>query len=125
MPMVLALAGGSLIFVVFLVVLFFAIAYGYYTKAGSGISQRPSDGRGQAPGADGASSITTTEGDGDECAIVGHVNSLWADRVREAGSSEPPPDILRLAIEASNACRCARPAFAAATDDIRRHPGGG
>jgi hypothetical protein len=63
--MVLALADGSLILVVFLVVLFFAIAYGSYTKRGSGISQRPTDGRGQAPGADGASSITTTERDGD------------------------------------------------------------
>lgn len=72
MPMVLALAGGSLILVVFLVVLFFAIAYGFYTKAGSGISQRPSDGRGQAPGADGASSITTTEGDGDERTVGTH-----------------------------------------------------
>lgn len=72
MPTVLALAGGSLMLVVFLVVLFFAIAYGYYTKAGSGISQRPSDGRGQAPGADGPSSITTTEGDGDERTVGTH-----------------------------------------------------
>lgn len=72
MPTVLALSGGSLILLVFLVVLFFAIAYGYYTKAGSGINQRPSDGRGQAPGAEGASSITTTEGDGDERTVGTH-----------------------------------------------------
>lgn len=62
----LALAGGSLIFLGFIVVFFFALVFSYYTKTGSGINQRPSDGRGQAPGADGASSITTTEGDGDE-----------------------------------------------------------
>ncbi len=46
--------------------LFFVVAYGYYTRRGSGINQRPTDGRGSAPGAKGASSITTTEGDGDE-----------------------------------------------------------
>lgn len=72
MPVVLALADGSLILVVFLVVLFLAIAYGYYTKTGSGISQRPSDGRGQAPGAEGASSITTTDDDGDERTVGTH-----------------------------------------------------
>lgn len=62
----LALAGGSLIFVLFLVAFFFAVAHGFYSRRGSGINQRPTDGRGEAPGADGASSITTTEGDGDE-----------------------------------------------------------
>lgn len=72
MPGILALAGGSLIFVGFLIVLFFAVAYGYYTKKGSGINQRPTDGRGEAHGAKGASSITTTEGDGDERTIGTH-----------------------------------------------------
>jgi hypothetical protein len=37
----LALAGGSLIFAAFLVVLFFVVVYGYYTRRGSGISQTP------------------------------------------------------------------------------------
>jgi hypothetical protein len=36
-----AVAGGTWIFVAFLVVLFFAFAFGYYTRSGSGISQRP------------------------------------------------------------------------------------
>lgn len=36
-----ALAGGSLIFGAFLVVMFFAVVYGYYTRRGSGISQTP------------------------------------------------------------------------------------
>ena len=70
--MILALAGGSLIFLAFLVVFFFALVFSYYTKAGSGINMRPSDGRGEAPGAEGASSITTTEGDGDERTVGSH-----------------------------------------------------
>lgn len=37
----LALAGGSLIFLVFLVVFFLVVAYGYYTVKGSGISMTP------------------------------------------------------------------------------------
>ncbi len=36
-----ALAGGSLIFVAVVVVLFLAVAFGYYTRTGSGISQTP------------------------------------------------------------------------------------
>jgi protein-disulfide isomerase len=36
-----ALAGGSLIFLAVIVGLFFAVAYGYYTRRGSGISQTP------------------------------------------------------------------------------------
>jgi hypothetical protein len=37
----LALAGGTWIFVVFVVALFFVLVYGYYTRTGSGISQTP------------------------------------------------------------------------------------
>jgi protein-disulfide isomerase len=36
-----AFAGGSLIFGVFVVVLFFVVVYGYYTRRGSGINQTP------------------------------------------------------------------------------------
>ena len=36
-----ALAGGSLIFVIFVIVLFFVLVFGYYTRRGSGISQTP------------------------------------------------------------------------------------
>ncbi len=68
----LALAGGSFIFLGFIIVFFFALVFSYYTKAGSDINQRPSDGRGEAAGAEGPSSITTTEGDGDERTIGTH-----------------------------------------------------
>jgi hypothetical protein len=37
----LALAGGSLIFLIFVIVFFFAVVFGYYTRRGSGISQTP------------------------------------------------------------------------------------
>jgi len=56
----LALAGGAFIFLGFLVVLFAALVFGYYTRSGSGIEQRPSDGR-DAPGARGRSHISTAE----------------------------------------------------------------
>ncbi len=68
----LALAGGSLIFLAFIIIFFFVLVYSFYTRTGSGINQRPTDGRGEAPGAEGASSITTTEGDGDERTIGTH-----------------------------------------------------
>ena len=43
---------GSLIFLAFLVIAFFAIVFGYFTRTGSGINPRP-DGKvyGHAPGA--------------------------------------------------------------------------
>ena len=65
----LALAGGSMIFLAFIIIFMLVLVYSYYTKTGSGINMRPTDGRGDAPGAEGASSITTTEGDGDERTI--------------------------------------------------------
>jgi len=61
--MLLAASNGSLIFLAFIVVMFLAIAYGYYSRKGSGINQRPTDGRGSAQGASGKSSISTTEDD--------------------------------------------------------------
>jgi len=72
MPAIIAMAGGSLIFLAFLIVFLLVLVYSYYTKTGSGISMRPTDGRGEAPGAAGASSITTTEGDGDERTVGTH-----------------------------------------------------
>ena len=42
-----------------------AIAYGYYARGNSDITQRPHDGRGDAPGASGPSSISTTDDDVD------------------------------------------------------------
>src|SRR5436305_1404854 len=47
-----ALAGGTWIFVGFLIVLFFVVAFSYYTRTGSGISQTPyrrPDGPPEAP----------------------------------------------------------------------------
>jgi hypothetical protein len=59
----LAAVQGSYIFLGFLGVMFFAIAFGYFSRRGSGINQRPHDGRGGAEGAQGPSSISTTEDD--------------------------------------------------------------
>jgi hypothetical protein len=46
------LAGGTWIFVGFVVLFFFAFVFSYYTRAGSGINQHPyRDPYGDAPGA--------------------------------------------------------------------------
>jgi len=67
---VFALAGGSLIFVGFLIVLFFVIVFGYYTYRGSGINAHPHDGSDSAPGAadpsDPGGQSRTPEGHDDE-----------------------------------------------------------
>lgn len=57
----LAMATGAMIFLAFIIVMFFVLVYSYYTRTGSGINQRPSDGRGQAPGAEGPSRISSAE----------------------------------------------------------------
>lgn len=64
----LALAGGSFIFLAVIIILFFAVAYGYFTVRGSGINTRPwaagSDG-GSAPGAEGREEVSgKDQGDG-------------------------------------------------------------
>lgn len=52
LPSPLALAGGSFIFLAFVIALFAAVIWGYYTKAGGDIEDRPWSGRGgDAPGA--------------------------------------------------------------------------
>ncbi len=58
-----ALADGSLIFLAVILVVLLGVIWGYYTKSGSDIALRPSDGLGhggdsQAPGAAGPDSIT-------------------------------------------------------------------
>ena len=55
-------AGGALVFLGVVVVLFFVVAYSYYSRTGSGINQRPNDGR-DAPGAAGESHISTADDD--------------------------------------------------------------
>ena len=51
-------AHGAWAFVLFSVVLFFAVAHGYYSRSGSAINQRPyADAGGDAPGAEIPSTI--------------------------------------------------------------------
>ena len=50
-----ALAGGSLILIGAIVLLFFAVVYGYYTLMGSAINAHASDGLDGAPGSAGPS----------------------------------------------------------------------
>ncbi len=46
------LAGGTWAFLAFILVLFFAVSHGYYSRTGSAINQHPyADGAGDAPGA--------------------------------------------------------------------------
>jgi hypothetical protein len=46
------LAGGTWVFLGFIVALFFAVAHGYYSRTGSAINQHPyHDPHGDAPGA--------------------------------------------------------------------------
>ncbi|MDQ6817421.1 MAG: hypothetical protein M3018_08455 [Actinomycetota bacterium] len=54
---------GGWIFLIFIVLLFFAFVYGFYTRRGSGISQRPYDPeRGDAAsGAAGPSRLSSAE----------------------------------------------------------------
>ena len=58
-----ALAGGATIFLVFVIVMLFALAYGYYTRKGSGIDQHPQGGERDdaSSGADGPSRISSAE----------------------------------------------------------------
>jgi hypothetical protein len=54
-----ALAGGSWIFLGFMVVMFFSVVFGYYTVKGSGISETPYNKiYGGAPGARGPASVS-------------------------------------------------------------------
>jgi hypothetical protein len=66
-----AAAEGGLIFLAVVIAFFLAIAFGYYTRRGSGINQRPSDGRGGSPGAKGASFVSTTEDEAEAGRTVG------------------------------------------------------
>jgi len=53
-----ALAGGSIIFVVIVVVILIGVVYGFYTRTGSGIDEHPSDGLDSAPGAGSRSEVS-------------------------------------------------------------------
>jgi hypothetical protein len=56
-------AGGSMIFLAFVLVLFLALGFVLYTRKGSGISSHPSDGTG-APGAKGRGETAGDQGEG-------------------------------------------------------------
>ena len=58
----LAAAGGSMIFLGFVLVLFVVVAFGYYTIRGSGIDAHPSDGLDGAPGSEGPSDVAKGRG---------------------------------------------------------------
>jgi len=56
------LAGGTLIFALFIVAYFLAVVHGLYTRSGSGINQHPyRDPYGDAPGASRRSSYSHDE----------------------------------------------------------------
>ena len=77
---VLALAGGSFIFLAVVVGMFFAVVFGYYTIIGSGINQHPNDGLDGAPGSGGpseASGFGRSTGDTREDHSVGDTFSTW------------------------------------------------
>ena len=58
MPIAFALAGGSWVFLAFVVLLFLAVSHGYYSRSGSAINQRPyNNAGGDAPGAEIPSTI--------------------------------------------------------------------
>lgn len=58
LPIAFAFAHGTWIFLTFLVLFFFAISHGYYSRSGSAINQRPySNPSGDAPGAEIPSTI--------------------------------------------------------------------
>ena len=71
---VVALAGGSFIFIGVIVIMFFGVVWGYYTISGSGIDKHPNDGLDGAPGSAGpseASGMGRSTGDTSEGHSVG------------------------------------------------------
>jgi hypothetical protein len=57
-PIAFALAGGTWVFLGFVVFFFLAVAHGYYSRSGSAINQHPyHDAAGDAPGAEIPSTI--------------------------------------------------------------------
>lgn len=67
----LALAGGSMIFLGVVVVLLGGLIYGMFTRVGSGIDHHPHDGSDGAPGAKG-SSETSGRDEGEGSALDDH-----------------------------------------------------
>ena len=86
-PTAFALAGGSFIFLSFIVVMFFGVIYGFYTISGSAINTHPNDGLDGAPGSAGPSEASgkgRSTGDTADGYSVGDTFSS-----RGTGSSRP------------------------------------
>ncbi len=66
-----ALAGGSSIFLAVIVVLLGGLIYGMFTRVGSGIDHHPNDGSDGAPGAKGPSE-TSGRDEGEGSALDDH-----------------------------------------------------
>lgn len=89
-PTVLALAGGSFIFLTVMVVFFFAVVYGFYTIRGSAINKHPSDGLDGAPGSSGPSEAS---GKGRNPGTTGEGHSVgdtFSTRGTESGRPDEP-----------------------------------
>ena len=67
----LALAGGSGILLLVILVVLAGVIYGFYTVSGSGISHHPNDGQDGAPGAEGPSE-TSGKDEGEGSALETH-----------------------------------------------------
>ena len=68
---VMALAGGSFIFLLVIVVVLGGVIYGFFTTRGSGIDHHPHDGEDGAPGAEGQSE-TSGKDQGEGSALNQH-----------------------------------------------------
>lgn len=58
MSFTVAVVGGSYILLGFMLLLFLAVAFGYYTIRGSAIDAHPNDGLDGAPGSEGPSDVS-------------------------------------------------------------------
>jgi hypothetical protein len=60
-----ALAGGSWVILLVMLLILAGVIYGFYTRAGSGIDQHPHGAESEAPGAEGRSEVSgKDEGEG-------------------------------------------------------------
>jgi hypothetical protein len=86
---------SSLIVLAVLIVLVFVIAYGLYTRKGSGINPRPWDGSGGAPGAEGREEVSGHD-QGEGSALAQHGTDSHASERDSEGEDrpvgEPKPD---------------------------------
>jgi hypothetical protein len=88
-----ALAGGSWIFLGFVVVMFFALVFGYYTRRGSGINQTPYRNPGGPPESPSELTHDTTQKLSTwERGTAGH------HRTRPLGTANQPPEAIARAL---------------------------